>query len=266
MVAIIKELLCSFFEREKIKYYSCLDISQCELLYPGKLPAFTKSVCFFLVPYYVEDTEKRNVSFYAVPRDYHLYVKGLEERLVALLAAGGTDISARVFADNSPFSERSCAEKAGLGKVGKNRLLITPEYGSFVFIGSICISDNISISQVGENFKGDICGNCEICLSACPFFSGRCESCLSELTQKKRITDSERDIISGLEIKWGCDICQRVCPKNKQIAETPIEFFKNDRIPHVTAGLIEEMSDKEFFERAYSWRGREVIKRNLMKP
>lgn len=256
-------MLVSFFESEKIEYYSCLDISQCELLYPSKLPGFTKSVCFFLVPYYVKDSEKGNISLYAVPRDYHLYVRGLSERLSDFLSKKGADVSTRIFADNSPFSERICAERAGLGIIGKNRLLINSEYGSFVFIGSICLSDNISISHLGKKFKGDICGNCEKCLSACPFFSTRCDVCLSALTQKKKISDTELEIIAGCRTKWGCDICQLVCPKNKNIPETPIEFFRERRIPFLSVESLDAMSEEEFSERAYSWRGREVIKRNL---
>ncbi len=256
-------MLVSFFESEKIEYYSCLDISQCDLLHPTKLPEYTEGVCFFLVPYYVKDEKAGNVSLYAVPRDYHLYIRELEERFAALKEQSGCDVQTRFFADNSPFSERICAQKAGLGRIGKNRLLINPEYGSFVFIGSICISDSISISHLGKKFKGDICGNCEKCLSACPFFGGLCDECLSALTQKKKINDSEREIISHLETKWGCDICQLVCPKNKDIPETPIEFFKKERIPVLSAQSVSAMTDEEFSARAYSWRGREVIKRNL---
>lgn len=263
MSSILKELLASFFESEKIEYYSCLDISQCELLYPSKLPGFAKSVCFFLVPYYVKDSEKGNISLYAVPRDYHLYVRELEERLMAALAKKGVDTRTRIFADSSPFSERACAVRAGLGIIGKNRLLINPEYGSFVFIGGICLSDNISISHLGKKFKGDICGNCEKCLSVCQFLSTRCGECLSALTQKKRISESEREVIAGRETKWGCDICQLVCPKNKEISETPIEFFRESRIPFLSAESLEAMREDEFSERAYSWRGRAVIKRNL---
>ncbi len=233
------------------------------MLYPGKLPEFTKSVCFFLIPYYVKDREKRNVSLYAVPCDYHLYIKELEERLWLHIQNKKSDLKVRIFADNSPFSERICAEKAGLGRIGKNRLLINSEYGSYVFIGSICISDNISISHFTENFKCDICGNCEKCKTACPYMSGKCEACLSALTQKKKISDDEAKIISTLHLRWGCDICQEVCPKNKDVPETPIEFFRRRRIPHISEEILLKMSDKEFSDRAYSWRGKDVILRNL---
>ncbi|MBQ2251582.1 MAG: DUF1730 domain-containing protein [Clostridia bacterium] len=255
------KLLSDFFASENIEFYSCLDVSECPMLLPRKLPDFTRSVCFFLIPYFVRDGLERNISLYAVPRDYHLYAKRLEERLLDRLA--DTGLSARVFADNSPFDERRCAVLCGLGDVGRNGLLINPVYGSYVFIGSICLSCSISITQSTENFKCDLCGNCEKCRVACPFLSGRCGECLSGITQKKKIDEKEQALISSARLKWGCDICQEVCPYNKDISETPIEFFKEHRIPYVTEKILSDMSDEEFSKRAYAWRTRSVIERNL---
>lgn len=259
----MEKLLADFFKSENIEYYSCLDVAECKLLYPGKLPDYTVSVCFFLIPYYVKDDGGRNISLYAVPRDYHLYVKELSERFGNLLKDSGVTVDYRFFADNSPFCERSCAEIAHLGVTGKNGLIISHEYGSFVFIGSICFSIPISITQRAENFKGDLCGNCEKCKSFCPINRGKCSECLSNITQKKKITDIEAKIISDFPVKWGCDICQNVCPYNKDPKETPIDFFRHSRIPFLTTETVSEMTDSEFSKRAYSWRGKDVIKRNL---
>lgn len=259
----MEKLLADFFKSENIEYYSCLDISDCRLLYPRKLPEYTVSVCFFLIPYYAEDGGKRNVSMYAVPRDYHLYIKELSERFEKLRKESEVMFDYRFFADNSPFCERSCAALARLGALGKNGLIINPEYGSFVFIGSICFSIPISITQRAKNFKGDLCGNCEKCKSFCPIERGKCSECLSNITQKKKITDEEAKIISQFPVKWGCDICQEVCPHNKEVKETPIDFFRHERIPFLTTETVSKMTDTEFSQRAYSWRGRDVIKRNL---
>ncbi|MBR3995448.1 MAG: DUF1730 domain-containing protein [Clostridia bacterium] len=259
----MEKLVADFFKAENIKYYSCLEASECKLLYPHKLPEYTKSVCFFLIPYFCRDNSERNISLYSVPEDYHLYVRELSERFKKHTENTAHKVEYRFFADNSPFCERSCAEKCGLGKIGKNGLLINCEYGSFTFIGSICFSTSISITQRSENFKGDLCENCEKCKTSCPMHRGICESCLSDITQKKKITEDEARIISGFPIKWGCDICQNVCPYNSDIAETPIEFFKINRIPHLTEEKILGMSEEDFKKRAYSWRGIDVIKRNL---
>lgn len=258
-----EKLLADFFASEKIEYYGSLELSECSVLYPRKLPEFTVSVCFFLIPYNVRDNGKRNISKYAVPRDYHLYVKQLEERLVGYLAKAGEDFSVKVFADNSPFSERSCAEKAGLGVRGKNGLIINKKYGSLVFIGCICLPFKVSITHIEEKFNCDLCVNCEKCRDFCPFVSGKSTECLSKLSQKKNISRDEAEILSKYPVRWGCDICQDVCPYNKDASETPIEFFKMDRIPYLTSELLCEMSENEFSQRAYSWRGRTVIERNL---
>lgn len=259
----LEKLLVDFFKSENIKYYASQNIRDCALLYPKKLPEYTQGVVFFAIPYLVRDTKERNVSLYAVPRDYHLYVKELSERFERVVSPLFTDVKYRFFADNSPFCERSCAQVSGLGKRGKNGLLINPEYGSFFFVGCICFSISISITHSAENFKCDLCENCEMCKSACPMCRGKIAECLSAITQKKKITSDEEKIIREHPVKWGCDICQTVCPYNRAAAETPIEFFRKDRIPFLTSELLDGMSDEDFSARAYCWRGREVIKRNL---
>lgn len=259
----MENILKDFFQKEKIKYYSSLELSECKILYQRKLPAFTKGVCFFLIPYKSHDNCARNVSSYAVPRDYHLYIKELEERFGEYLNTKNIESEFAFFADNSPFCERTCSEKAGLGRIGKNGLLINPEYGSYTFIAAVCLSSYIRIPQLLENFNYDICLNCEICRNTCKFHSKKCNFCISEITQKKKITHEEEDLIKKHNLVWGCDICQEVCPLNKNIKDTEIIFFLEKRLPYVTRELIIELNDAEFNERAYSWRGREVILRNV---
>ena len=93
--------------------------------------------------------------------------------------------------------------------------------------------------------------------------------CLSEVTQKKATLSEEE--IAGIKSSgcvWGCDICQEVCPytlkaKEKNTIFTEIEFFKNDQITIVQSNDISNMNAEDFSQRAYSWRGKNVISRNI---
>ena len=93
--------------------------------------------------------------------------------------------------------------------------------------------------------------------------------CLSSLTQKKGdLTEQDKQAILKYGSAWGCDICQEVCPYttaaiSRGTIYTSIEFFKSDMIPYLTSNDVESMDDNTFKNRAYSWRGRAPIIRNL---
>lgn len=258
----IENTLADFFRREKIEYYATLDSCDFAIANERKLPQSTSCAVFFLVPYCVPE-EKKNVSSYAVARDYHLFARELEERLKdALCAFPEIADGVRVFADNSPFYEVECALRARLGVRGKNRLLINEKYGTRVFIFSV--TSPVPLKIASENLTDKTsCASCGKCISACPTgaLCGTGE-CMSALTQKKTLTDDEEALVASHTLVWGCDICQDVCPMNKDEA-TPIEFFLEERIPYLMQETLSCMSDEEFSQRAYSWRGRRVIERNL---
>jgi epoxyqueuosine reductase QueG len=165
------------------------------------------------------------------------------------------------------------AARAGLGVVGRNDLLITSEYGSFVFIGEI-VTDADYIIVTGKDvpkFQDEPtrCENCKACISACP---GKCHdgvraSCLSAITQKKgNLTEEEISAIRQGGLAWGCDVCQLVCPHNIRVLregkDTPIPYFREERLTRVDTALLDGMTDEAFASRAYAWRGRAVIRRN----
>ena len=89
--------------------------------------------------------------------------------------------------------------------------------------------------------------------------------CLSAITQKKgALTDDEAEMMLANGSIWGCDVCQNVCPYTKNAEYTPIEYFNTDVITELDTALVDSMSDEEFFSRPFSWRGRDVIRRNCL--
>lgn len=216
-----------------------------------------KSVIMLLVPYYAGEFERRNISRYAVPRDYHLYFKELYSRLEAKLTECYPEYSFKGFADHSPIGETYAAAKCGLGVVGDLFQLINDKYGAYTFIGEIftdAVFDGYDVKEV------HFCDHCGACKSACPCNEG----CLSDITQRKgELSDADKILILDNGSFWGCDICREACPMNKYVKITPIEFFREKLTPFITKELLENMSKDEFSERAYSWRGKKTVLRNL---
>ncbi|MBQ8207259.1 MAG: epoxyqueuosine reductase [Clostridia bacterium] len=258
------EFARKIFAREKIEYVSLLGLSDCRitrayLLERAGIGTEKGTVIMLAVPYYVSDGCERNISLYAAARDYHSYFSDLFERILPQFREAFPGCKFAGFADHSPIDELRAAAMSGLGIIGKNHLLITEKYSSFVFLGEI-VCDIETDSHGGEIKRCEGCGLCE---RECP---AKLESslCLSAVTQKKgELSDIEKDFMLSGGSAWGCDICQTVCPHSRHISESEIEFFREKRIPFLTSEIIENMGDEDFAERAYSWRGRDVILRNL---
>ena len=253
----------NIFAEEGIFLCESLPFTRCRVVQPHKLErlGFLPSAAIvFLMPYAVKITGERNLSRYAVAKDYHRYVKELEARLIGKFSLLHPEARFRVFSDNSPIDERHAAALCGLGVLGDNGLILSERYGSYVFIGEVLT--DLPIEVLGEKASYEIktCRHCGACTAACP----KKDVCLSALTQKKGIlTVAEASEICALGSVWGCDRCQEVCPYNDAIEETPIDFFKRDLVPYLTVDLLLSMSDDAFMERAYAWRGRNTILRNL---
>ncbi len=224
------------------------------------LPQSPKSVIVACFPYLLDNSEyeNSNISKYAVVADYHdIALKRLETAICGLKTLFPANEFA-AFADNSPIPEVRAACLAGLGVRGMNSLLITQKYGSFVFIGEIVTDLKLDFADAEESF----CIKCGKCLSACPSASiskqGFDKSrCLSEITQKKGVLSPEEErLMKECGCVWGCDICQNICPMNRGAAYTEIEEFLSSPVAHIAQGCRLE-------GRAYEWRGRKVIERNI---
>lgn len=268
----MKELLARFFEKEHIAAYAAIPLAQATVTRPYLLDCLDfapQTAIIFLVPYYAGDTE--NLSRYAAARDYHLYMKGLFARFSAALDEVGSSYRAAAFSDHSPIDERDAAARAGLGILGDNGLIIHPIYGSFVFIGELLADAPPDACGAVSTRAPAHCEGCGACRAACPtgILRGAGAKCLSAITQQKAsLTQEEETLIRSHHTVWGCDTCQSVCPHNihaieEGTANTPISFFEEERLPHISHAHLHAMSDEDFAARAFSFRGRKVLERNL---
>ncbi len=206
------------------------------------------------------------VSRYSHGRDYHLVYQDKLKAIEACLSESG--INSKGASDISPIDERFAAYLSGLGYIGYNQFLIHPEFGTHLYLATILIDRPFEINP----YPYDTCGECTRCIDACPtdalskegFIK---ERCLSFKTQEKKPYDLDvlRDFKTYV---FGCDICQDVCPKNKNINPVQREVFESDENSQLHLESILELSNKQFKRQfghyAFAWRGGLVIKRNAI--
>ncbi len=265
MVQTVKALLA----KHGIFAMAPLSLSDCDVRKPYLLEraGIEKGTAFlFAVPYYTTncDDPASNVSAYATSRDYHRFFEELFATLLPTLRSAFPQNRFAGFTDHSPIDEVSAAVRAGLGFQGRNHLFLTKEHSSFVFLGEIVTDAVLELPKAAPLQ----CDACDACLRACPVGLD-ISRCLSALTQKKgELTKEEKERILAHGCAWGCDICQRACPVTKRAREsgtlyTTIPYFTESALSPLSSRIVEEMSEEEFATRAYSWRGRAVITRNL---
>jgi len=169
------------------------------------------------------------ISNYALIDDYHTVVREkLHQLLEYIKALLGEDLNATITVDSSPVLEKTWAEHSGIGKTGKNTLLIIPSAGTYVFLGELLID-----KQLFDNKPPlpNLCGSCTKCLDSCPTSAlvepGKLDAtrCISYLTAElKREFTPEESAMIGNHL-FGCDQCQQVCPHNHQTTIPPDSSF-----------------------------------------
>lgn len=203
-------------------------------------------------------------------RDYHVV---LRERLIKLEAFIKERVPLAVtksMVDTGELSDRAVAERAGLGFVGKNCSLITPEFGSYVYLGEMITS----LPFPPDEPILDSCGSCNKCVEACPtgaLVQGgqlNAKKCLAYLTQTKDfLPDQYRDTLGNR--LYGMDKCQIVCPRNQNknfyLHE---EFEPNPELAMPPLKPLLKISNRKFKETfgtvSGSWRGKKPIQRNAI--
>ena len=265
MLKRIKALLLE----EGISLVAPLSLDACSITKPYLLEraGITSGTAFlFAVPYYTTecDDSARNISVYAVAGDYHRYFELLFARVLSVLREEFPQNRFASFTDHSPIAEGEAAVRAGLGYFGCNHLFLTDAHSSFVFLGEI-LTDAV-LDAPGVPARS--CAQCGACARACPVGLD-ISRCHSALTQKKgALSEEERGELRRLGSAWGCDICQLACPATKAARErgtlySNISYFKEHAIPHLSSATLAAMSDEKLKTRAFGWRGRATIARNL---
>ncbi|MFF2755699.1 tRNA epoxyqueuosine(34) reductase QueG [Psychrobacillus sp. NPDC058041] len=202
--------------------------------------------------------------------DYHTVLREKLAQLELFILTHIPDARLRSMVDTGELSDRAVAERAGIGWSAKNCAIITPEYGSYVYLGEMITSIPFAPSEQME----DQCGECTLCLDICPtgaLIEGgqlNAQRCIAFITQTKTMVPDEFRAKIGNRI-YGCDTCQTICPKNKGKANLHQEAFKPD--PELVKPLLLPLLSmtNRMFKETYghmsgAWRGKNPIQRNAI--
>jgi epoxyqueuosine reductase len=242
---------------------------------PGKLVENSRSVISVLLNYLPSETQKDPkapvVSRYAYGIDYHFVIKDKLNKLLDFINNEISPCEGRPFVDSAPVLDKAWAREAGLGGIGKNSCLISPNLGSWVFIGELIIDLEL---KYDTPFTKNHCGNCTRCIDACPtgaIVSDKkidARKCISYLTIENR-DEIPEEFKGKLQNRiFGCDICQDVCPWNKKTLPcTTTEFHPKKEFIEMTTEKwtkLDQTTFKYIFKGTALERvGYKGIKRNI---
>jgi epoxyqueuosine reductase len=191
---------------------------------PRELFPQARSVVVVALNYYTPDQHQDNselgkVSRYAWGDDYHDVLKSKLGSLLTWIREQEPSAAGKICVDIQPTMDKAWAVRAGLGWLGKHTNVITPEFGSWVFIGELLL--NLDLEPDTQGFE-DHCGTCTLCIEACPtqaitepyvVDSNRCISYATIELRAPHLPGAIQERLSGW--LYGCDICQDVCPWNR---------------------------------------------------
>ncbi|MFN8276454.1 MAG: tRNA epoxyqueuosine(34) reductase QueG [Chitinophagales bacterium] len=217
------------------------------VLVPGAKTVISLSYNYYTEYQQAPDAPK--LAMYALGADYHEVIK---RKLHALLdqIRGLTPVgAARCFVDSAPVLERAWAQRAGVGWIGKNTLVLTKRAGSYFFLAEIILDVELEYDSPVK----DYCGNCTRCIDACPTqalspYQMDASKCVSYLTIEYRgeeIPEAFKGKMGGY--MFGCDICQQVCPINSQATEhQEPEFNPSKELLQMARNDWQELSEQQF--------------------
>ena len=242
----------------------------------GQMVEGARSVAVCAVSYKSEisggygSTDKCKIASYACNRDYHKTLKKMLKAMLRELQTTYPSLEGRAFVDSAPILEKQYAVEAGLGWIGRQSLLVTPEYGTYILLGELVL--NAEVDELDKPLEGVGCGECRRCMDTCPtgaivkpmtINTSRCISCHTiEAEPSAKIN------LNG----WifGCDECQNCCPYNTKAKPHNSSAFNPLFDPReITAEQWMTMTEEEFAEKFGSTplkrSGLERIKANIRR-
>ena len=192
------------------------------------------------------------IAMYAQGEDYHFVVKEKVRDLLHYIQEEIGNVNGRAFTDSAPILEHAWAQKAGIGWIGKNSLLLSKQKGSFFFLTELIVDLEMSYDNAIET---DHCGNCTRCIDACP---------TEAILPNKTVNGSQCISYFTIELKgeiptemkgkfddwiFGCDICQDVCPWNRfSLPTQEKKFIGYEKINNFSKTDWEEITEEVFKE------------------
>lgn len=225
---------------------------------PTRLVPGSKSVVSVIGSYFHPEHEKQmqqkntpKIAKYAQGQDYHKVYKKKLKKLFAFTRDLLGGLEGRVFVDSAPVLDKAWAVKSGLGWMGKNSNILNKDIGSFFFIGEMIVDVDFNY----DHPVTDHCGSCTRCIDACPTnaiyepYRVDATRCISYLTieLKEQIPKEQRDDLG--EWMFGCDICQDVCPWNRDAKYGEIEdLYPREKLQNRDIDFWEELDLAQYNE------------------
>jgi epoxyqueuosine reductase len=255
--------------RDGIGDMAWLERTRTARLHPTTMLPSARAILLAALPYQASDrcgSLKR--ARYAAGKDYHNIFRAKLARVGdAMAKAHQVDWDTRAAVDSAPLNERTLARLAGLGWIGRNALLISPETGSYQLLGALLTEAPLEAHHAGHG--ADRCGSCTACETRCPTAAlvGRrllTERCISYLTIEHHGVIPRALAVRFAGWWFGCDLCQEVCPWNRFAPESGDPRLTGSEDDAILLAVAAADFDRHFAGRAIRRIGYERFRRNLL--
>lgn len=220
---------------------------------PGARSVVAVAMNYYANVKHSRETTRGKISRYAWGDDYHAVLGRRLDRLLDFIRSLDPAAMGKVYVDTGPVLDKAWAQRAGIGWEGKHTNVITPEYGSWVFLGEVILNMELEYDAPAS----DHCGSCTLCIEACPTqaivepYVLDSNRCISYLTIEHRGGIPEEFNEKFDNWIYGCDICQDVCPWNQKFSVntdgqefSPREFNVAPSLEEWSAMTHEEFAGK----------------------